>query len=530
MTDKEKSDVNILLVDDRADSLLALSAVLTTKGYNLVTAVSGYEALERLREREFAVIVLDAQMPGIDGFETAAIIKKDVHLKNIPILFVTAINQDSAYVNKGYSLGAADYIFKPFDPYILKSKVAVFVQLYQQKKRIEQQAFELRDQERRNRDLALADLELDGLRRYKNLADAIPHLILKAKNDGDAHYFNQKWFEYTGLSLELSQGSGWYSAIFVEDLKNIRSFFSESLMKNNSGKNHFEIECRIWKRKDGSYHWHLMRMVPERRKSGEIDGWIGTCTDIHDRKAGETKLIQQSEALARSNADLEQFASIASHDLQEPLRIVTNYTQLIEQCYRDIIDDEGREWIGYTVNASRRMSNLIRDLLSYSKVRDSEFISEIVDSNDILRTVLSNLKQIIEESRATIISEQLPVVRVEKIQLTQLFQNLISNAIKYKSSRIPEIEIKAVRRGGEYIFSVSDNGQGIESKYFSKIFQIFQRLEARDKDPGTGIGLAIAKKIVERHGGRIWVESEFGRGSTFLFSLPLVAQKILQSA
>lgn len=233
------------------------------------------------------------------------------------------------------------------------------------------------------------------------------------------------------------------------------------------------------------------------------------------------ELQERSEELSRSNAELQQFAYVASHDLQEPLRMITSYTQLLARRYGDRLDAEAKEFINYAVDGANRMQTLINDLLKYSRLdsRGREFGP--ADCAAACRAARANLKVAIEEKRADVSAGDLPVVYGDEVQLAQLFQNLIGNALKYsRPEEPPEISIEAQRTGDEWVFSVADNGIGIEQQYLDRIFQVFKRLHGRETYSGTGIGLAICKRIVERHGGRMWVESEPGTGSKFYFAIP----------
>jgi PAS domain S-box-containing protein len=242
--------------------------------------------------------------------------------------------------------------------------------------------------------------------------------------------------------------------------------------------------------------------------------------EIEERRLTEDKLKKTLDDLARSNSELENFAYVASHDLQEPLRMISSYTQLISKRYNGKLDEKADQYISFVVDGAKRMQQLIHDLLEYSRVatRGKEF--EPVDCNEILKNVLTNLQISIQKNNAVIKYDALPRVMADNIQLMQLFQNLISNAMKFKSDSIPVVTIKVEDRTVEWLFSVSDNGIGIDPQFKERIFIIFQRLHEREAYPGTGIGLAVCKKIVERHGGRIWVEAEEGKGSTFFFTLP----------
>jgi PAS domain S-box-containing protein len=260
------------------------------------------------------------------------------------------------------------------------------------------------------------------------------------------------------------------------------------------------------------------KKIPIYDETGKPKYLLGISNDITDRKKTEIELKMKSEELTRSNAELEQFAYVASHDLQEPLRMVTSYVQLLEKRYRDKLDQDANEFIAFAVDGSNRMRTLIQSLLEYSRVnRIKPF--EPVNINEVMEVVLHDLREPILKTNATVKVEELPRIVGDHTLIGQLFQNLISNAIKFKGDHPPEIIISGKDNGNDYLFSVSDNGIGIDKEYSKKIFVIFQRLHTKDKYPGTGIGLAICKKIVERHGGEIWMESEPGKGSTFYFTI-----------
>jgi signal transduction histidine kinase len=238
---------------------------------------------------------------------------------------------------------------------------------------------------------------------------------------------------------------------------------------------------------------------------------------IEDQDRARQKLITELE---RSNKELEQFAYVASHDLQEPLRMVSSYTELLGRRYSDKVDDKGRKFIGFAVDGAVRMQRLINDLLQFSRVSTQGKAMQPVDVNRVLGAVRANLSIAIKEASALVTNDELPTVVADETQMIQLLQNLIGNAIKFRGGERPQVHVSVQPGAAECVFAVRDNGIGIAPAYFERIFVIFQRLHARGEYPGTGIGLAVCRRIVERHGGRIWVESAPGQGSTFYFALP----------
>ena len=243
--------------------------------------------------------------------------------------------------------------------------------------------------------------------------------------------------------------------------------------------------------------------------------------EVSERAAAERALRDKTDALARSNDELEQFAYVASHDLQEPLRMVSSYMQLFEKRYADQVDAQSQKYIDYAVEGAKRMQSLIGGLLEYSRVGHVDEPFAAVDTRAALDQALLNLRSTLDESRAAVTRGPLPTVTGNAGRLVQLFQNLIGNAIKFcQPSVAPAVHVSATPHGKEWLFAIRDNGIGIDSQYMERIFVIFQRLHTRAEYPGTGIGLSICKKVVERHGGRIWVESQPGAGATFQFTLP----------
>jgi light-regulated signal transduction histidine kinase (bacteriophytochrome) len=272
-------------------------------------------------------------------------------------------------------------------------------------------------------------------------------------------------------------------------------------------------------RKDGSEF--AIEMSLASWKANRQTFFTSIIRDVTERKQAQDALTQKAAELAFSNKELEQFAYVASHDLQEPLRMVASYTTLLAKRYKGKLDTDADEFIGFAVDGAKRMQGLIQDLLAYSRVGTRGKDLAPTDCETVLADSLQALKFAIQDASATVTHDELPTVVADETQLGQLFQNLIGNALKYRNSKAPVIHFGARRDRESWIFSVHDNGIGIDLQYADRIFVIFQRLHTREEYPGTGIGLAVCKKIVERHGGRIWLDSELSKGSTFYFSIPV---------
>ncbi|NLE57374.1 MAG: PAS domain-containing protein [Planctomycetes bacterium] len=285
----------------------------------------------------------------------------------------------------------------------------------------------------------------------------------------------------------------------------------------------FELEHRV-RRPDGSMGWTVSRAVPLLDENGDIIEWFGAASDITERKRAEEALQQAVGDLKRSNQDLEQFAYVASHDLREPLRMVTGFMDLLRDRYRDQLDDTAQRFIAFAVDGTRRMEQLLSGLMEYSRVSTSGQDMEPVSMNEAFNKALANLWGKVVEIGGEVTAGELPTVLGNATQMTQLLQNLLANAIKFRRQDVPPRVHASAKPFEEntWLFSVQDNGIGMDKAQAQsgRIFQVFQRLNTREEYEGTGVGLAICKRIVERHGGRIWVESEPGRGSTFFFTLP----------
>lgn len=280
------------------------------------------------------------------------------------------------------------------------------------------------------------------------------------------------------------------------------------------------VKCEDFYNLDTGTFYLSVKLEPIIAKDNSVDGIIGTIVDMTKEKLSEDKLTKTIKALDRYTRELEQLSYVASHDLQEPLRAIGSFTQLLELRYKDKLDENASKYIHYAVDGVNRMQNLINCLLEYTRISRHNKPFETCDCNAILQTVLNELRNDIEQTGAVIRTDNLPVIYSNENQIQQLLENLIQNAIKFTKDKTPQIEIKCEQLEFEWLFSISDNGPGIEKEYHQKIFTIFQRLNDRDEYEGAGIGLALCKKIVEHHGGQIWVDSSPGEGSIFYFTIP----------
>jgi len=338
--------------------------------------------------------------------------------------------------------------------------------------------------------------------------------------DGKITDVNKATESVTGYSRKELIGTD-FSNYFTEPEKakeGYKQVFREGLVRD------YALEIR---HRNGHITPVLYNASIYRDESGKVIGVFAAARDITERKKAEEMLKQKLEELARSNAELEQFAYVASHDLQEPLRMVVSYLQLLQRKYQGKLDSKADKYIYFAVDGASRMQVLINDLLEFSRVTTKANEFEPTNCKSIMDQVLSDLEIFIRENRASISYGPLPVVMADPVQFAQVFQNLISNAIKFRSEEAPQIKISAEKRADHWLFSVKDNGIGIDPKYSDRIFEVFKRLHKREEYPGTGIGLSICKKIIERHEGQIWVESEAGKGSTFCFTLPINSKKTL---
>jgi PAS domain S-box-containing protein len=352
--------------------------------------------------------------------------------------------------------------------------------------------------------------------RFRTLADSLPQFVWTTLPDGTPDYFNSRWEQEFGIKLESTGGEGFLYFVHPKDRQRCQAEWRKAMEEEAV----FETECRLHSAKE--HRWYICRAIPVRSADGRIIRWFGSCTDIHEQKKSAEALRLSKDELQRSNFDLEQFAFAASHDLQEPLRMVVIYSQLLQEEYGPLLEDKGQTYLKYAVDGALRMESLLKGLLAYSRAATPEEKAPPggASVSGGVRTAIANLALQIEESRTTISVGDLPRVDMPEVHIIQVFQNLISNAVKYRRPDVdPVVAISAARHPEGWLFSVRDNGIGIDSKYYQHIFRVFGRLHGNEY-PGTGIGLALCQRLIKRNGGRIWADSQPGSGSTFFFTLP----------
>jgi PAS domain S-box-containing protein len=359
--------------------------------------------------------------------------------------------------------------------------------------------------------------------RYRGLLEAAPDAMVVVDVAGEIVLLNvraEKEFGYSrdellGQKVKNIIPEGFAERIIADGTRSAAEALAQQI---GTG-----IEL-IGRRKDGSEFPIEIMLSPLESTEGILV--TAAIRDISVRKNSDEHLVKTVKELKRSNDELQQFAYVSSHDLQEPLRMVSSYTQLLAKRYKGHLGSDADEFIAFAVDGCNRMQGLIQDLLAYSRAGSNGKAVREISSEDALKAALTNLRAAVEQSSAVVTHDALPAIKTDETQLTQIFQNLVGNAIKYRRAESPQVHVSASKNGGnEWIFSVRDNGLGIDPQYFDRIFVLFQRLHGRDEFEGTGIGLAICKKLLERLGGRIWVESQPEKGSIFYFALPEMEEK-----
>ena len=507
---------SILLVDDQPANLLALAAVLEPLGQDVVHASSGEDALRHLLHRDFAVVLLDVQMQGLDGFATAQLIRGRERSRHTPIIFLTAFESAEFSATKAYSLGAVDYLLKPLVPEILRGKVAGFVELFQKTEEIKRQGEMLRRMQQKVFERQLAT---EALRRseehFRAMADSAPVLLWLADQQGQATFFSKPWLEFTGRPAEQELGEGWTAGVHPDDREACVQAHRSGLWAHEP----FRVEYRL-RRADGVYRWVLDIGVPRFNPDGGFAGYIGSAVDITERRCAE-------EGLRKAARDKDRYLVTLAHELRNPLSPILTSLGLLEQAApTGPARDQALQRIRRQV---RHLARLVDDLLDVSRITLGKvpLRAERVDLARLVRLTAEDRRPALEQSGLSLVVEspETPVwVRGDETRLVQVVDNLLDNAVKFtdRGGRV-DIQLNVDGRAGEAVVQVRDTGIGLGPEIREHLFDVFSQ-EDRSLDRtrgGLGLGLAVVKGLVERHGGRVLAESAgTGQGTVFTIRLP----------
>lgn len=517
----------ILIVDDRRENIIPLKKILELHRFAVDTAESGEDALKKVLNNAYSVIILDVQMPDMDGFEVANAIAGFNKSKYTSIIFLSAVNTEKRFITQGYTAGGVDYLTKPVDPDILVLKVKTLHKLYEQQQELSATQDSLRREieSRKQAQEALAE----RVQELQAVLGSLPQMAFTVAPNGQLDYVNQYWLRY-------STSPTTFPDIHPDDNQwhNWKTLLASGL--------EFTGEVRLKELATGTYRYHLLRLLPIRQHDVVIR-WIGTYTDIDSQKQAAELLEQQvairthelqlkNAELEQTNHELQQFTWVVSHDLKEPLRKIQVLNDTIRTQHL-VGNPEAVALLDRSIRSSARMSALINDLLAYSQLAVPEPF-EPTDLNSLLAELLLDFDDVLLHKQAVVDVGDIPLLDAIPTRIRQVFQNLIGNALKFsKPDLAPVITITAERidtkaidgpasPAGEYCrITVQDNGIGFDEKFLGRIFVIFQRLHNRNSYEGTGIGLAIAKKNIDKHHGLLSARSRVDEGARFILVLPV---------
>lgn len=535
--------VNILLIEDNPGDARLVEELLKDfpgKVNQLSWVNTLRKGLQVLEDNQIQIILLDLSLPDSRGLGT---LKKLIsQTPHIPVVVLTGTNDEMLAIN-AVQEGAQDYLVKgEFTARMLAMSVRYAIERYRIQEELRKKNAELakalgeveqRVQERtaqlssKNAELeqVISQLtESEGRFRgtFEQAAVGMAHISI----EGRFIRVNNRFCDITGYNSKELLAKNRKEINYDTDLNTGADPYQQLL----SGQIQTFSHEKRYIQKNGGLIWVNLTISLLRNANGNPEYFITVIEDISQRKEAEERLAQTIDALVRSNAELEQFAFVASHDLQEPLRNVSSFVQLLAEENKGKFGPKADQQISIILEGATRMQTMIRDLLAFSRVTSRGQGFEDVNVGDILENVKSDLALHIQETKAEVTFDPMPTIFADPSQISQVFQNLLTNALKFYGDQPPRVHISARLANQEWIFSIQDNGIGIEKKYIDKLFVIFRRLNPRGKYPGTGIGLAVCKRIVERHGGRIWVESEVGKGSNFMFSIPLNKEDVTAHA
>jgi signal transduction histidine kinase len=481
-------------VDDRPENIFSLKTILELNSFPTDTALSGEEALKKILRQSYALIILDVQMPGMDGFEVAEAISGYSKARDIPIIFLSAANTDKKFITKGYTSGALDYITKPIDPDILLLKVKTFYRLYEQNRELNKIQASLRSEIEFRKKVEGELQERAG--ELHSILESIPQIAFTTRADGRIEFVNQQWLKYAPSRLE-------FPPTHPDDGIDLARQWEKTVASGQA----LELEVRVRKTDNEEYRFHLLRAIPI-REGDTIIKWVGTFTDIEDQK----------QAIKKK----DEFISIASHELKTPLTTIKAYTQLLDRAIEDT--DPNKVFVDRALVQIRKLDNLIVDLLDLSKIESGKlkFNKKNFDFGSTLNNAIEMIRQTYPEYRIILKGEANIQLYGDEMRIEQVIINYLTNAVKYSPDN-KEIHIEIdIRPDNCLHVKVKDFGIGIRKDHQSNIFHKFYRVEeSANRFQGLGIGLYICAEIIRRHEGEYGVESEPGQGSSFYFSVPV---------
>ena len=515
----DEPPIEILMVDDTPDKLLALEAALGDLGETIVKAESGNEALRLVLKREFAVILLDINMPGMDGFETASLIRQRKSSARTPIIFITSFSTADVEVYRGYSLGAVDYLFTPVTPEVLRSKVSVFVELAKKNREIQWQAEALRraEEERMQRKLDETNARLEWETRRNHFFRLSIELLAIANYEGVFTQTNPTWQKTLGYADSELHGHALHEFIHPEDLAGTNEIIGNILKADTPL--YFENRFRT---RDGTYRWLGWTIAPFAAE-GLLYIFARDMTERRERENEiqrlNTDLEQRTHSLQMLNQELESFSYSLAHDLRTPLRSISAYSEMMVGGEAGDLTPEALKMVRTIQRNSGRMTQLMDDFLAFFRVARKDVKQEKIVMTAIAREAIATV-QVDAKREIDFKVGVLPPAKGDPTMVLQILVNLVSNSVKFTALKEKaEIEIGCIVDRSPTVYYVKDNGVGFNMKYYSRLFGVFERLHRREEFDGTGIGLAIVQKIVQRHGGSVWAESVVDHGATFYFTL-----------